>query len=155
MMTRMPRTGLEARLAAKFAGVSLLGFVTDALVLHVGTSAGLEAAWARVISLASAMQVTFLINALVVFKSHDRSAWPRQWLRYMASNGFGNFCNYWIFVTLVSLRWRIVSDHMVALSAGAFCAWMMNFACARFLVFRTAGDLAPAPPEPSPGPEPA
>jgi putative flippase GtrA len=128
----------EGGLAAKFAGVSLIGFATDAVLLQVGIASGIEPAWSRVISLSCAMQVTFLINGLVVFRTLDRRRWPRQWARYMLSNGFGNVCNYWIFVTLVSTHWRIISNPMVALCVGAFTAWMINYCGARFFVFGKA-----------------
>ena len=133
----------EGELAAKFAGVSLIGFATDAILLHIGIASGIEPAWARVISLTCAMQVTFLINGLGVFRTLDRRHWLAQWGRYMLSNGFGNFCNYWIFVTLVSTHWRIIADPMVALCAGAFTAWMINYCGARFFVFgKVKGVLA-------------
>jgi len=127
--------GREARLAIKFMGVSMVGFATDALLLQIGVASGIGTAWARLFSLAVAMQVTFIINALMVFHAHDRSRWGRQWLRYMLSNGVGNVCNYWIFVTLISTHWPIASNRLFALCVGAFCAWMMNFASARFVVF--------------------
>ena len=126
----------ERSLAVKFASVSLVGFATDATLLHLGIAAGVSPAWARVFSLFSAMQVTFLINGLFVFKCLDLSRPWRQWATYMASNGFGNFCNYWIFVTLVSTHWPIASVPMFALAVGAFTAWMINYSCARLLVFR-------------------
>jgi putative flippase GtrA len=150
-MSQEPAEEHKARLALKFMGVSLIGFATDALLLQLGVSSGLQAAWSRLISLGVAMQVTFLINALFVFHAHDRSRWPRQWLRYMVSNGFGNFCNYWIFVTLVSTHWPIASNRLFALSVGAFCAWMMNFASARFVVF---GKRRLAKPEAAPAAAP-
>jgi putative flippase GtrA len=89
-----------------------------------------------VVSLACAMQVTFVLNGLHVFGGLERRYLPRQWLAYMASNGFGNFCNYWIFVTLVSLHWRVVSNHLFALAAGSVCAWLLNYLATRFWVFR-------------------
>jgi putative flippase GtrA len=128
----------EAGLAAKFAGVGWIGLAIDAALLQLGLHFGMEAAWARVISLICAMQATFLVNGLYVFKTLDRRRLARQWLGYMTSNGFGNFCNYWIFVTLVSLHWRLISAPMFALCVGAVCAWAINFTGARLLVFRKA-----------------
>jgi putative flippase GtrA len=128
----------EGVLATKFAGVSLIGFAIDACLLHVGIAAGVAPAWARVISLFCAMQATFVINGLHVFRTLDRRRLPHQWARYMVANGFGNFCNYWIFVTLVSLHWPVVSSPLVALAAGSFAAWMINFTCTRFFVFGKA-----------------
>jgi putative flippase GtrA len=134
---RPPAAG-EGSLAIKFAGVSLIGFATDAVVLHLAIMAGLEPAWARVISLTCAMQVTFVINGFQVFKALDRRRWPRQWLRYMLAGGIGNFCNYWIFVTLVSTHWRIIASPLFALAVSSFVAWIINFAGARYFVFGKA-----------------
>jgi putative flippase GtrA len=92
-------------------------------------------AWARLISLSLAMQVTFAINRTHVFRFRGREGLPRQWCAYMATNGIGNFCNYWIFVTLSSLHGRMVSEPFVALPISAFAAYMINYAGARLVVF--------------------
>ncbi len=135
-----PGLSRERKTALQYCAVSLLGFAVDAAILRVGLSFGAPA-WVRVVSLAIAMQVTFTANGLFVFRTLTWRTLPRQWISYMLTNGFGNFCNYWIFVTLVSLRWAIISDPMIALCAGAFIAWVMNFACARFLVFGKVKEL--------------
>ncbi len=135
-MTRTPAVQRESLLCLKHMGVSLVGFGVDAVLLHLCVRAGMEAAWARLISLLCAMQVTFVLNGLHVFKSLERRHLPRQWLAYMASNGLGNICNYWIFVTLVSLHWGLVSNPLFALGVGSLSAWVINYATARLLVFR-------------------
>jgi putative flippase GtrA len=150
----------EARLALTFGGVGMIGFCVDAAALHVGLGAGLPAWGARLISLFLAMQATFLINGLHVFRSLDRARLPRQWAGYMLANGFGNFCNYWIFITLVSLHWAIVSNHYAALAIGSLSAWAINFAGTRLFVFRRAKTpleavRTPDPDGPSPGHGPA
>jgi putative flippase GtrA len=134
----------EGMLGAKYACVSLAGFTVDAILLHLLIAEGLEAAWSRVVSLIVAMQVTFLINGLFVFKKLTRRRLPRQWAGYMVTNGFGNFWNYWIFVTLVSTHWPVIAAPMVALCVGAFSAWVMNYLSARFLVFRRAAGVVRA-----------
>ena len=125
----------EAGSALKFGAVGCLGFVTDATVLKLGILLGLEPAWARAISLTAAMQVTFLVNGLLVFRCLKPGRLPHQWAGYMVSNGLGNLCNYFIFLAFVSSRWPVISDHLVALAAGSFTAWMINYASVRFLVF--------------------
>ncbi len=122
-------------MALRFAGVGLIGFAIDAALLRVGLGLGLTAASARVISLICAMQVTFAINGLVVFRCLTARKFARQWFGYMTTNRFGNFCNYWIFVTLVSTHWRVVSNPYLALIAGAATAYLINYAGARLLVF--------------------
>jgi len=138
-MARLSSAALEhCWLAAKFTGVSLIGFAIDATLLQLALRAGAEPAWARVFSLVSAMQVTFVINGLHVFRTLDWASWSSCWWRYMLSNGFGNLCNYWIFLSMVSTRWSVVSLPMVALSAGSLAAWTINYLCARFFVFGRA-----------------
>lgn len=134
---RRPRTFLgEARLAAVYSAVSLTGFVVDALVLRAGLRLGIEPAWARIASLACAMQVTFLLNGLHVFRRLERGPGVmRQWAGYMAANGLGNLCNYWIFVTLVSTHWPTVANPFFAMTVGSAGAWTINYAGTRFLVF--------------------
>ena len=138
----------EGRLAAVFASVSLLGFATDATVLHLLEWAGAPAAWGRVASLFCAMQVTFLVNGLHVFRCLDLARPWRQWAAYMTTNGLGNVVNYWIFVTLVSTHWRLVSTSMFGVVAGSLAAWMINYLSTRLLVFRrtAARDITPCEP---------
>ncbi len=138
----------EGRLAVKFVGASLVGFAVDAVLLHLLVGQGLAPAWARVISLASAMQVTFLINGLGVFHRLDLSRPWGAWGRYMLAGGFGNVCNYWIFLTLVSTHWPVVSGPLFALAAGSLSAAAINYAGARLIVFRKArAPTAYRPPE--------
>jgi putative flippase GtrA len=136
--TRSGSAGGEGLLALKHAAVSLLGFAADFMVLRLMTRLGVDTPWARAVSLGCAMQLTYVINGMHVFRALDRDRPIRQWLKYMGSNGFGNFCNYWMFLTLVSTHWRVVSAPLFALAAGSFTAWTMNYACARFWIFRRA-----------------
>jgi putative flippase GtrA len=129
----------------KYCGVSLIGFGVDLALVHGLVRLGLEPAWARVISLLCAMHVTFALNRLHVFRQAGRSGLPGQWARYMLCNGFGNVCNYWIFVTLVSLHWRWVSTPAFAVAAGSVAAWLINLAATRLVVFPPRGDR-PGPP---------
>jgi putative flippase GtrA len=125
----------EAELAMKIGAVGLVGFAVDAVLLRAGLALHLTAAIARLLSLALAMQVTFAINRTFVFKCEGREGLVRQWCAYMATNGFGNLCNYWIFVTLSSLHGRVVSQWFVALPAAAFSAYLINYAGVRLVVF--------------------
>jgi putative flippase GtrA len=137
----------ECSLAAKYCGVGLIGFLVDLGVLHLMLRVGLEPAWARVISLLCAMHVTFATNGLHVFRQLDARRCVAQWARYMACNGVGNVCNFWIFVTLVSSRWPVIATPAFAVAAGSASAWAINFAATRFLVFPPCRpeQAAPAP----------
>jgi putative flippase GtrA len=144
----------EARLALTFGGVGLIGFCVDAALLHLGLGLGLPAWAARIVSLFCAMQATFTINGLHVFRCLDRKRLVQQWAGYMAANGLGNFCNYWIFLTLVSTHWAVISNHYFALAVGSLSAWAINFAGTRLFVFRRLDVRSPAPDGSSPAPGP-
>lgn len=146
-------TAQECRLAIKFAAVGLVGFAVDAVLLKAELVLHLGAAWARLISLTLAMQVTFAINRSQVFRCCGRAGLLRQWCAYMVTNGFGNFCNYWIFVTLSSLHGQLVSEPFIALPISASTAYVINYAGVRLVVFgrtrlrrRTAATAFPHPP---------
>ena len=115
--------------------VSLIGFALDAILLTTSLGSGLHAPAARLISLFWAMQATFVLNGLFVFRDLTPRTLAVQWARYMACNGAGNLVNYLIFVGLVASRWPVVSNHYLALCAGAFVAWMINYCGARLWAF--------------------
>ena len=147
-MAKISTAVQEGRLAAVFASVSLLGFATDFSVLHLLVSAGAPAAWARIGSLFCAMQVTFLVNGLLVFRCLDLARPWRQWAGYMTTNGVGNLANYWIFVSLISLHRPLVSTPLFGVAAGSVTAWMINYLSTRLLVFRKtpAAQITPCEP---------
>ena len=135
-MSRFHPVLREFRLALHFGGVGMIGFCVDAGLLRLGLALGLAAWAARIVSLFMAMQATFTINGLFVFRSLERGKILRQWSGYMLANGLGNFCNYWIFLTLVSTHWPAVSNRYFALAIGSLSAWAINFAGTRLFVFR-------------------
>jgi putative flippase GtrA len=126
-------------LLAKFTGVALVGFAISALVLHLGLSAGLRPWAARLVALACAMNVTFLVNGRFVFRALTKRRFLAQWAAYVTNSAFGNLCNYWVFVTLESTHRPAIGDPYVALLAGSVTAWAINYAGARLLVFGAAG----------------
>jgi hypothetical protein len=81
------------------------------------------------------MQVTFLINGLLVFRCLSWRTCRGQWLVYMGSNGLGNLINYGVFAALVSSRLPEVSRNGWALVISSLIAYAFNFFCARFMVF--------------------
>jgi len=124
--------------------VSLVGFSLDAILLHASLAAGLAAPAARLVSLFWAMQITFALNGLFVFRRLQLVELPRQWISYMGCNGAGNLANYLIFVALVWSRAPYLSQHYVALAIGGLTAWTINYCGARLLAFRRqTGEIAP------------
>ena len=138
MLSRERSTGQPkgTGLTLKYSIASICGFVTDLVILKIGVAAGLPPAWARVISLTTAMQLTFLLNGLLVFRCLEVRRLHFQWSGYMLTNAFGNLCNYLTFTTLLSLHHRVFSNHTVAVTLGALVAWVLNYIVTRFVVFR-------------------
>jgi putative flippase GtrA len=123
-------------LKGKYLLVSACGFGTDLAVLKLGILLGLEPAWARVLSLICAMQLTFGLNGFLVFRGFEHGRISHQWVRYMATNAFGNLCNLLVFTTLLSLHQRVLSNHLLAVSVGGVVACCGNYAGTRWLVFK-------------------
>src|SRR5690242_7516598 len=126
----------EAVTALKFAVVGGLGFLADISVLRLCLR-GLDMTpfEGRAVSLACAMQVTFLVNGLFVWRCLTWRNCLRQWLAYMGGNGFGNLINYLVFAGLVASRLPEVSRNGWALVISSVIAYAFNFLCARFMVF--------------------
>lgn len=134
----------EGRLALGYTTAAWIGLATDGAALTLLEHMGLEPAWARVVSLAAAMQVTFWINGLWVFRCISRRNWPTLWTGYMVSSALGNFCNYWAFVTLVSLHSSLWSNRWLDLALGGMLAWTVNYGFARLLIFGGRHESDPA-----------
>ncbi len=126
----------EGLLIGGHMSVSLAGFALDAILLTTSVASGLSAPVSRLISLFWAMQATFVLNGLFVFRELTLKGLPTQWGRYMACNGAGNLINYLLFVWFVSLKSPLVSNHYVALCLAAFTAWTINYSGSRLWAFR-------------------
>jgi len=151
-----PPGGGSKGLTLKYCAVSLCGFAVNIALLRLLTGAGLEPAYAQVLSLLAAVQTTFWLNAMVVFRHVQIRGWVRHWLAYMGASGLGLICNTLIFTTLLSLHRPIVSNQMFAVCAGAFAAWVINFTITRLVVFnpnlhRRIGALFSEPDTAGPG----
>jgi putative flippase GtrA len=131
--------GEDARLFIGFVVVGALGFATDAGLLAAGLALGLSPVVARAISVTTALQTTFVLNGLFVFRSLTKASLPRRWVGYMVSNGFGAACNYLIFIALTASRLPLVSERAPAFVAAAAIALVVNFTGTRLLAFRRAG----------------
>ena len=136
----------EGLLIGGHVSVSLVGLALDAILLTTSLGSGLHAPAARLISLFWAMQATFVLNGLFVFRKLTLATMPAQWACYLASNGIGNLANYLVFVALVATRWTVVSNHYAALCIGACLAWTINYSGARLWAFRRRRTGEPAAP---------
>ena len=141
-MNHQGRAVREVGLAITFGAVGLIGLTIDAALFRAGVAVHAPAAAARAVSLFFAMQATFTINGLHVFRCLTREKLAGQWFGYMAANSAGNLCNYLIFLVLVSWRQPVVSNAYVALCAGGVAAWAINYGVTRLFVF--GGGPAPS-----------
>ena len=132
----------EGVLIGGHISVSLLGFLVDAALLTTTMGSGVDAAGARLISLFWAMQATFVLNGLFVFRNMALKGLLGQWARYMACNGAGNVLNYLVFVALVATGAPVASNHYVALCIAAFTAWVINYSGTRLWAFSRQGGSA-------------
>jgi putative flippase GtrA len=122
-----------------FTGASLVGFVFSAATMHAGLALGLRPWAARLIGMAVAMNVSFLLNGRYTFRALTRESFLPLWAAYMANSALGNTCNYAMFVALTATHRPLISQPDVAFVAGAMAAWAINFLGARFVVFGEAG----------------
>ena len=134
-----PPAARPRRLLVKFSVVALAGFALSAAVLHIGMEAGMRPWAARLLALACAMNLTFLINGRFVFGALTRARFVAQWCAYVTNSAIGNLCNYLVFVGLESTHRPVIGNPYVALLAGSVTAWAINFTGARLLVFGAAG----------------
>jgi putative flippase GtrA len=126
-------------LKARYVMVCGCGFITDLMMLKLGVLLGMEPAWARMISLICAMQVTFALNGLVVFRGLERQRLTHQWACYMATNAVGNVCNLLVFTILLSLHRAGLSNPVFAVAVGGCAACCINYLGMRTLVFKRIG----------------
>jgi putative flippase GtrA len=131
------RRGGSKGLTLKYCAVSFCGLAVNITLLRLLTAGGLQPAYAQALSLLAAVQTTFWLNATIVFHSIQMRRWFRHWLGYMGASGLGLVCNYLIFTSLLSLHRPIFSNQTVAVCAGSFAAWAVNYTVARLVVFNS------------------
>lgn len=130
---------------ARFAGIGGLGFLIDAgvLTLLVATTS-MGPYWARLLSFATAVSVTWYANRRWVFEPEtDASA---EYVRYVLVQVAGAGINVAIYVLLIMALPELAHWPVVPLAGGAAVALLFNFFSARRLVFRRSGEVAPGAP---------
>lgn len=94
----MTRAGLFR--FTRFCAVGGVGFLTDALVLEAVVRLGMQPVFARLISMAAALCVTYGLHRLITFQVRHSTSW-NEWLRFLMWNGAGALLNYGIFLTML------------------------------------------------------
>jgi putative flippase GtrA len=128
---------LERSSFLRFCVVGGVGFLCDALVLELGVAAGLTPLIARLVSMAFALQVTYILHRFYTFSS-TQPASKTEWLRFMASNSLGVVVNYSIFALglyLIPIQ-EMETRRWVAFVSGTLLAMILNYLLNRHLVFK-------------------
>jgi len=146
----------ELALAAKFALACLFGFLADIASFRVGLDLGLGVRLARLIALTIALQVSFALSRWLVFGADRRGPIVQEWARFMLANGLGSFCNFSLYVSLLALKWPVLSGRWAALILSSSLAYFINYAGTRLLVYgKVTAAMGPDPlvdAAPCPGP---
>lgn len=121
----------------RFVIVGALGFFVDAGVLWLALQAGMGHFVGRAISFLSAVWFTWRVNRRVTFihRQPDISAW-HEWWRYVAAMSVGGGVNFAVYSMLVLVMPEQTLAPFIGLAAGSLAGLVVNFASARWWVFR-------------------
>lgn len=121
----------------RFCLVGGVGFVVDAGLLEFLVSLGLSAWAARILSIALALQVTYLMHGAFTFRDHGGYSRAR-WLAFLSCNALGAAINYLLFLAVLMLApfGEPFLDRQSALITGTAVALFCNYWMNRRFVFR-------------------
>lgn len=124
----------------RFCIVGGLAFIVDACMLELGVALGLPALIARILSIALALQCSFLLHHAFTYRVEGGYR-MKQWRAFMASNLIGAAINYAIFagVLRASLSADMQTSRLIALAAGTSIALFFNHWANRRYVFADKG----------------
>ncbi|UPG95340.1 GtrA family protein [Luteibacter aegosomatissinici] len=124
------------RQAILFSVAGVVGFVVDATVLYIALWMGLGYFAGRVVSFLLAVFATWQVNRRFAFAdSRQRSAW-REWWHYLAAMSLGGVVNYLAYSAVVVFMPPAGVKPLLAVAAGSAAGMLVNFAGAKFWVFR-------------------
>ena len=125
----------------RFCVIGALGFAVDAgLLLGLMRWASADALAARLLSFACAVLVTFECNRRWTFRSASARPYLADLAAYLGVQGLGFACNFVIYAACyVALR-PAPAAPLLALALASATALGVNYAGARFVVFRPGRD---------------
>jgi putative flippase GtrA len=129
------------RQLVRFAFAGGVGFLVDTAVLYLMLWLGLGYFAGRAISFLCAVWSTWQLNRRFTFaSSHTQSVWA-EWVRYLAAMSVGGCVNYAAYSAVVSSFHRAVWLPVVAVAAGSIAGLAVNFATAKWWVFKHARSI--------------
>lgn len=116
-----------------FCLVGSLGLAVDAggLVILLAKT-DLNPYWARALSIAFAVSVTWAAHRLWTFKTLDNRRFP-EWVRYQFTSALGAATNFGVYSILLATQDQMTP--LLALVISSICALLVNFLGARFFAF--------------------
>ena len=124
----------------KFAGIGVLGFVVDYLVLHLVTP-GLGPHWGRLMSVYVAMMSTYALNRGFVFSNAARQVGlVRGWFKFAAANSVGALINFGAYITFIALFGVSQWKQLIGVALGSLCGLVFNYLSTALWVFSGRGE---------------
>ncbi len=115
----------------RFCCVGSIGFLTDYVIMEFLVHHGVDVRIARLISIAVAMQVTYILHGRVTYRNHTRRGF-KTWLTFITTNLLGVSINYLLFLGALvllafdSARMNRLSAVVIGTSVALFFNYVMN-----------------------------
>lgn len=110
-----------------FALAGFVGFAVDAGILTVLVNLGLDARFARLVSFACAMVVTWLINRSLAFGDRVGSDMVAEFLRYLSASVLAALVNLGVFTALVTFGGLFARWPVLAVAVAIALSMSLNF----------------------------
>jgi putative flippase GtrA len=123
---------------ARFAFAGVAGLAVDVAVLYLALALGLGFYAGRVVSFLCAVFATWQINRRYTFATAGGarvSLW-REWWLYLTAMLGGGLVNYAAYSAAIAFGPRAPWWPMLAVAAGSLAGMAVNFASAKFFVFK-------------------
>lgn len=120
---------------ARFAFAGVAGLAVDVAVLYLALAAGFGPYSGRVLSFLCAVFATWQINRRYTFAAAGGSLWREWWLYLMAMMG-GGLVNYAAYSGAIAFGPHLALWPMAAVAVGSLAGMAVNFASAKFFVFK-------------------
>ena len=120
----------------RFFSVGVLGFALDGCLLWLLVAQGLDAVAARVVSLTSAVTLTWWLNRRWSFAQARHQNKVFQYVRYILVQLIGAGLNLSTYTAMLSLWPELLVFLFLPLCVGGIVGLAFNFCCSRWWVFR-------------------
>jgi putative flippase GtrA len=138
-MQHRSRQGNSADMRAqilRFALAGVVGFIVDAGILWLALRLGFGYLAGRAVSFLAAVWATWQLNRRFTFAGSPTGSPWREWWRYLAAMSAGGCVNYVTYCAVVLSLPRSAFLPYLGVAAGSLAGLAVNFASARWWVFR-------------------